>query len=214
MKAPHFAIVVDTREQNPLEFPAKVPVIFGALGEGDYAVSADPPGHFERFGRIERKSFADLWKTVHQDADRFARERCRLGDVPRAVLLVDDVFSLEQGLDAMGASDMQRGRLRKILRTIQWKARLPIVFAGTRARAASYVIEVLATVVHDYAPERVARADELARVAGPCSSLAQARQSALLAAAGRCAVCARSLPERPKVVVPGVCACGRKAKAA
>lgn len=53
-------IVVDTREQNPLEFPTELEVVRLALDTGDY--SAIYKGQLDKV-RIERKSVPDLFSS-------------------------------------------------------------------------------------------------------------------------------------------------------
>lgn len=92
---PPFTILVDTREQKPLPFPAEVPTVRATLKEGDYAV-AGCPGFV-----AEKKDLADLIGTLYghkiaadghrlPNLDRFCREltRIREGGYTRAYIIV------------------------------------------------------------------------------------------------------------------------------
>lgn len=92
---PPFAILVDTREQKPLPFPAEIPTIRATLKEGDYGIAGCP-----RFV-AEKKDLADLIGTLYghkvaadgsklHNLDRFCREltRIREGGYNRAYIIV------------------------------------------------------------------------------------------------------------------------------
>lgn len=68
-----FTIIVDSREQHPFtfeRFPVSVEV--GALQTGDYAIK-----HMEHRYGWERKSLEDLYGSMFQGRERFAREMHR-----------------------------------------------------------------------------------------------------------------------------------------
>lgn len=196
-------IIVDTREKRPLAFPLEVNVEEGTLGEGDYTARG-----VEHLARIERKSANDLWGTLHGGHDRFNRELARLGDIPRVALVVDDARSPDDVADRMGATPVDRDRLIKICRSIQWTGRIPIVWSGNRDAAARYVVDVLTCALEDYS--MLPRCAEIARLAGPYTTAGELRRAALASLFGLCVVCARRPGPRPKSPAPGVCACGRK----
>jgi hypothetical protein len=207
LKSDPLVIVVDSREQRPLDLERLgVAVERGTIGEGDYAARG-----FEAFARVERKSSADLWGTVHAGHERFNRELARLGDIPRIAILVDDAWSPAEVADRMQASPKDRLAFFGVIRALAWKPRIPIVWGGNREAAALWLVWALRSVVEDYAPERLARCDEIARLAGPYSSGAALRAAALAAGFGICAACGRRPGSRPKPPGPGICACGRKA---
>jgi hypothetical protein len=203
---PPLVVLCDTREQRPLVFPAGVEVRSATLGEGDYSAEG-----VVQYARIERKSSGDLWGSVHGDHERFNRELARLGDIPRAAVIVDDAWSPGEVADRMRAPPKDRLAFFGIIRALQWKARVPIVWCGERDAAANYVLWALRTAAEDYAPERLARCAEIARLAGPYASGAGLRAAALAAEFGICAACGRRPGSRPKPPGPGICACGRKA---
>lgn len=197
-------IVVDTREQRPLPIDPAITCVYETLGEGDYAAKG-----FEAYARLERKSSSDLWGTLHGGHDRFNRELARLGDIPRAAIVVDDARDPEHAALGMNASDKEARRFIMIVRALQWTGRVPIIWAGNRDRAASYVVWALTSVVEDFDPARLAIADATTRLAGPYASRAEGRYRALAAEFGLCVVCARRPPVRPKAPGPRVCVCGR-----
>lgn len=75
-------IVIDTREQRPLEFD--FPTVRGTLRTGDYSARG-----FEREIGIERKSIQDLAGSCGQGRDRFNRCVERLLALPLAAIFVD-----------------------------------------------------------------------------------------------------------------------------
>ena len=67
-----FTVVVDSREQNPLDF-GSWPTITKALPTGDYSVAG-----IETLIAIERKSLSDLVGSFTGGRDRFEREMLRM----------------------------------------------------------------------------------------------------------------------------------------
>jgi ERCC4-type nuclease len=200
-------LIVDTREQNPLFFDNfGVKVEYAALDAGDYSAKG-----LERYACIERKSGKDLWGTVHGSHDRFNAELSRLGDIPRVALIVDDAAGPEEIAASMYAHEIDAKRFVNIVRALQWKGRVPIIWCGNRGRAAHYVLWAMELAAEDYSPARLARCEEIARLAGPYTTLGEARTASLLSLFGACVVCARRPGVRPKPPGPGVCTCGRKA---
>lgn len=65
-------IVIDTREQTPLDFERYgCEVVRGGLTTGDYAVAG-----LESLAAVERKSEDDLPGCLTRERDRFERELC------------------------------------------------------------------------------------------------------------------------------------------
>jgi hypothetical protein len=93
-------VVIDTAEQLPYAFagvPAdrefgggcwRVPTVRGSLVWGDYSLA----GH-EAEVAVERKSKADLFRTVGQERDRFVRELAALADYRFAAVVVEAEWS-------------------------------------------------------------------------------------------------------------------------
>lgn len=204
MTAP-LVVLVDTREQRPLAFPPDIEVRSATINAGDYTAVG-----VEQYARIERKSSTDLWGTVHQGHDRFNHELSRLGDVPRAAIVVDDARSPVAAARAVGLCDEKEIlSYLDLIAELTWTGRIPIYFAGDREGAARRVVKLLRSAVEDYAPERLARCEEIARLAGPYSSGAALRAAALASLFGICVDCGRRPGSRPKPLAPGICSCGR-----
>lgn len=203
MKQP-LVVLVDTREQRPLAFPPEVETRSATLGAGDYSAL----GLTDK-ALIERKSSADLFATVRTGHERFNKELARLGDIPRAAVIVDDAWGPGDVADRMGASPKDRLAFFGVIRALQWKGRVPIIWCGSPDGAASYVLWALRTAAEDYAPERLARCEEIARLAGPYSSGAGLRAAALASLFAICVECGRRPGPRPKPPGKGVCVCGR-----
>lgn len=228
-RATPLTIIVDRREQRPLwdglpedkadETPLWIGDRFearwGTLGEGDYALEG-----YEAFARIERKSGQDLLQTITWEHDRFDLELARLLAYQRAVVVVDDCTGYASLEVDYRASPETRATAEKICRSLERKARLPIVFCRCREKAAWYVEKFFAEVADDFDPRRLARAKDIALVdvtrrlaldLPPFASEAARFADALAALAGLCKVCGRRAPKRPKPAGLGVCACGRTA---
>ena len=75
-------IIVDTREQTPLEFQ-HLPSERGTLQSGDYSIQG-----LEHDFAIERKSVADLCGSLTRGRERFERELHRLRGFPFARVLI------------------------------------------------------------------------------------------------------------------------------
>jgi len=68
-----YPIIIDTREQRPLEFPPSVKTERAKLDTGDYSIS----GWTSAFA-VERKSITDLVGSLTNDRERFERELKRM----------------------------------------------------------------------------------------------------------------------------------------
>ncbi len=75
-------IIIDTREQRPLEF-RHLPTVAGTLQSGDYSVAG-----LEHEFAIERKTVADLCQSVTRGRERFERELHRLRGFSFARVLI------------------------------------------------------------------------------------------------------------------------------
>jgi DNA excision repair protein ERCC-4 len=84
VKPDGFALVCDTREQTPWDFPEDVRIVRAALPAGDYA----PVGGEQRCA-IERKSLADYLASITGERERFKRELERLKGYDFACVLVE-----------------------------------------------------------------------------------------------------------------------------
>jgi len=77
-------IVIDTREQRPLEFSKCIHTITAALPVGDYSLRG-----LENQVVIERKSLGDLLGSITHGRDRFVRELRQFRSFRFAGLLVE-----------------------------------------------------------------------------------------------------------------------------
>lgn len=85
-------IVIDSREQTPLQFH-QLPTVTAGLVTGDYSI-AGLEDHFA----VERKSIADLVGSVIQGRERFERELCRMrGHEFRRLLIIGTRADIEEG---------------------------------------------------------------------------------------------------------------------
>lgn len=86
-------VIIDTREQWPLEFTG-MPTEIGTLTTGDYSIRG-----LEHLVAVERKSLDDLLACVGRDRDRFKRELQRLRAYRFRLLIIEsDAASLDAGL--------------------------------------------------------------------------------------------------------------------
>ena len=121
-------LVVDTREQTPLEF-RNIPADTGTLYTGDYSIRG-----FEDDFAIERKTISDLVASLTRDRDRFMRELLRLrGCAFRRLLIVGSVQDIEKGNYRSKASPRS---IMASLSAIEARFYLPILFEETEDRAA------------------------------------------------------------------------------
>ncbi len=131
-------ILVDSREQCPLSFPAGIKTIPATLATGDYSM----PG-FEDHCAIERKELGDLLNCIGPERDRFKRELLRLRSYAcRAVVVESDLQTI------MAGGYRSKVHPSAVIGSIaSWMTRyhVPFIFAGDRAGAASVVLAMLRT---------------------------------------------------------------------
>jgi DNA excision repair protein ERCC-4 len=129
-------VVVDSREQKPLTFPAEVKTIPGTLTAGDYSM----PG-FEEHCAIERKELSDLLVCITTERDRFKRELLRLRSYACKAVVVEATLA-----DIMAGRYRSRVHPSAVVGSIcSWMNRykVPFVFAGNRDGAAVIVLSML-----------------------------------------------------------------------
>lgn len=123
----HPIIIVDSREQRPLEF-LHLPSERGTLQSGDYSVAG-----LENEFAVERKSVPDLIGSCTRDRERFERELHRLRGFDFARLLVIgepyEVARLAQNPKAIFSS----------LTAFECRWRIPVVWETDPATAARLV---------------------------------------------------------------------------
>ncbi len=148
---PELVILVDTRERYPFTFGRQqASTERVALPAGDYAVRDG--------GRIvaavERKALADLSSSLNSGTIAF--ELQRLGELPRAALIVEDRYSA-----LVKQAYAPAGFLPDLLARLQVRyPEIPIVFGETRALAEEWTFRYLGAAL----------AEQL-RLAGPDAGL-------------------------------------------
>ncbi len=124
-------IVVDTREQRPLDFSVfpDVEVAIGTLQAGDYSLYG-----FASEIAVERKSIDDLVGCLTTDRDRFKRELERLRGHSSVMVVVEAPFNdIRMG---RYRSQMDPNAAMQSVFSIMQKYRLPFYFAADRMDAA------------------------------------------------------------------------------
>jgi ERCC4-type nuclease len=138
-------IVIDTREQRPLDFGGEVPVVRGTLKTGDYGLA----GLEDRFA-VERKSIDDLFGTIVADRPRFLRELDRSRSLDLFVILIEasagEVLAYTSP-ESTGISDAVRSARPRIVMNFLMHAlvkyRAVPIFAGSdRAVCAATVLSI------------------------------------------------------------------------
>ena len=130
------AIVVDSREQNPLHFPPNVVTVSGTLKSGDYSLLG-----FEDKVAIERKSKADCYHSLGGDRDRFENELRRLTMLDFSAIVVE--CSLSKFLKQPEFSSMNpRSAVRSL---VAWsvKYRVPVCWGDDRLHTSAMVVSLL-----------------------------------------------------------------------
>lgn len=138
-----FEVVIDTREQQPLDLtvefegaPLALRTARGTLQTGDYAVRG-----LESLCVIERKALGDLIGCVTSGRERFERELERTRGIELRVLVVEAHWaSIELG------QYISKVNPKSVIGSIYaWRVRygLHIEMAGTRERAALVVARTL-----------------------------------------------------------------------
>jgi DNA excision repair protein ERCC-4 len=129
-------IVVDSREQRPLDFsPLGIKTTSGSLATGDYSVRG-----LEAYCAIERKSLPDLLQCVGRERERFDKECQRLLAYPcRAIVVESSWIELQAG--GWRSHVKPEAAVGSVL---GWVAMgLPIIMAGTREQAATFTARIL-----------------------------------------------------------------------
>ena len=128
-------IVIDTREQRPLDFGAE-PVQRGTLASGDYSVLG-----MESMIAVERKSLPDLVMSVSRERDRFWREITRLAQMPAAAVVVESSFS--SALAGRYRAKVYPTALIASCMAIQYDFGIPVMWMWTRELAAAWTLAFL-----------------------------------------------------------------------
>lgn len=125
-----FRIVVDTREKLPLPLPAGI-VERGTLRTGDYSLAG-----YENAFAVERKSLADLVRSLTQERARFERELERLAAIPFRRVLVEEPYRCLL-VERFAFSQASPVAMRGSVEAYEVRYGIPFAFAETRAEAAA-----------------------------------------------------------------------------
>jgi ERCC4-type nuclease len=128
-------ILIDTREQRPLDFGAR-PVRLATLRTGDYSIDS-----LVDSVAIERKSLPDLYGCVGWSRERFERELARLMALRYGAVVIEG--TLAEVLGGVPYSRVQPNAVFGSL--IAWSVhyRLPIFFCDNRRLTAMTVQKLL-----------------------------------------------------------------------
>ena len=133
---PEPTIIIDSREQNPLDFPT-LPATVGTLDTGDYSIVG-----LTHLVAVERKSIDDLLACIGRERERFKRELQRLRAYRFRLLVVEaDAADLDAGLSG-GAPWRSTLKAAHVVGSLAaWTAQygLPIWLAGDHAGAGRFV---------------------------------------------------------------------------
>ena len=136
------AIIVDTREQTPLDFRwTEAEVVVTGLPTGDYSLVG-----YESLIAVERKSLSDLYGCIGRERERFERELVRLEEIARkpngyaCVVVEATMAQVAAGLDISLVSGKAA-----IGSCLTWSLRhgVPFHFCGDSRHAASATAKIL-----------------------------------------------------------------------
>jgi DNA excision repair protein ERCC-4 len=124
-------IIIDSREQNPLDF-RNLPTVTGTLDTGDYSIVG-----LTHLVAVERKSIDDLLACIGRERERFKRELQRLRAYRFRLLVVEaDAADLDAG---QWRSNLQPAHVVGSLAAWTAQYGLPIWPAGDHAGAGRFV---------------------------------------------------------------------------
>jgi len=132
-------IIVDTREQHPLEFRKSKEVqgtVLKKLNVGDYSIEG-----YEHKIAIERKSPQDLFGTLGKGHKRFKREIERALDYDYFAIIVECPFTsiLYKEFKGSHYSRMLGDVVIQICCTLRMKYNIDIIYTNNRAESISYI---------------------------------------------------------------------------
>ena len=138
-------IIVDTREQKPLEF--SVPTVRECLQVGDYSCRFDD-GHIPPVV-FERKSLNDLYGTFSQGYDRFRREIGRASELNLSIKIIVE-GSLRRVLQ--GTSHSRRTPISLVYQifTIRVRYGVETIFCNTREEMSEYIYHTFRALEKEY----------------------------------------------------------------
>ena len=144
-------MLIDTREQHPLVFPAD-PTLTGVIEEtlpvGDYQPAFEdgtrPPIVFER------KSVTDLAGTLTKGYDRFKAELLRAQEAGLTLMVIVEDSLTEVRRGAPYSQESGESLLQRCF-TLMVKYHLQIIFCQDRREVARYILEFSKAVGRAYA---------------------------------------------------------------
>jgi len=141
-------IVIDTREQLPLDFRRSKlveDVKYQTLKTGDYSIL----GYEDKIA-IERKSANDIYGTLGKGHKRFKKELERALELDYFAILIERPYTEILNKDFDGAEFIKQMRgdiVIKILYTLKFKYGIDIIFCNGRKEAASIIRNMFAAYV-------------------------------------------------------------------
>lgn len=138
-------IIIDTREQKPLEF--SVPTIRECLPCGDYRAKFSDGSLSDVV--MERKSIGDLYGTLSQGYDRFKREIFKAAENKITLVIIIE-GSLRRVL--AGYRNSQRTPISIVYQLFTLKVRYKIdsVFCNNRDEASQYITHYFLACEKEY----------------------------------------------------------------
>ena len=134
-------VLIDTREQTPWSFDPELFTFERAkLDTGDYSVR-----DMQSLVAVERKTLGDCVNTVIHGWTRFRRELYRLAAMDHPLMVVE--ASIADILDKKYESDAEPAAVLGRLISIGVDHGVPVIFAGSREVAESFVAQWLRQVV-------------------------------------------------------------------
>jgi DNA excision repair protein ERCC-4 len=137
MESSAYFILVDTREQRPLELPNSEPA---TLTTGDYSIRTAEQDYRDRIA-VERKSLSDLLGCIGWQRSRFERELERLAAYQYPAIVVEANLA-----DLVTGTQFSRIHPNSVIGSIiAWsvKHRIPVWLVGDRHSAAIVVSKLL-----------------------------------------------------------------------
>jgi len=142
-------IIVDTREQQSLEFNHHyiTQVIRRKCEVGDYGCQLED-GH-EAPIYFERKSISDLFSTLSQNYKRFKKEiiRAKKGKQILVIIIEGSLTRIIKGVDE---SQRSGDEILQQLFTIMFRHKVPFVCCNNREESSRYIIETFLAYGRDY----------------------------------------------------------------
>lgn len=155
MGASALTVVVDSREQLPLDFSAYSPTLSSTVDGvpvGDYWCrwhdGSEMPICFER------KSIPDLFGTLTKGIERFKKEleRCNFHGM-KMVLVIEG--TMEDVLAGIPQSQVKGESILKTVFTLWVKYDLIPIFCPTRKNMQRFIVETFSAVARNFSPRKI-----------------------------------------------------------